>query len=191
MIPMIKDILIHAVPLYIASVPVMIAAVLYSAYRHRKNGTEPVYMEKAAVILLICTIDVIIAATCYYPDFMDYFNPANLLDSARFNSDSVMFFNNLLIPAVTVDFHAFVNVFGNILMFMPLGFSAYLLCSRKKKAMSVVMASGAGFSLMIELTQITVGRTGDVMDIVLNTLGVYLGIQLYRYLYSLVGCNNK
>ena len=69
---------------------------------------------------------------------------------------------------------------GNVIMFLPIGFFICLLwrgstCGR-------AIAVGFAVTLFIECGQLLVGRSFDVDDLLLNTLGVLLGHLLCRIL---------
>ena len=74
----------------------------------------------------------------------------------------------------------FKNIIGNILLFLPYGYFAsdYL---KTKKGWWI---AGLTFliSLTIEIVQLYIGRTFDVDDIILNTLGGILGFLIYYIL---------
>ncbi|QRP48306.1 VanZ family protein [Amycolatopsis sp. FDAARGOS 1241] len=66
------------------------------------------------------------------------------------------------------------NNAGNVLLFVPLGFLA-AFATRRRAAIVPVLA---GFSAAIEAAQYFVGRSADVDDVLLNTLGAALGVAL-------------
>lgn len=70
------------------------------------------------------------------------------------------------------------NIVGNILLFLPYGYfsSDYL----KSKKMKVPVILTFVVSITIELVQINIGRTFDIDDIILNTIGGIIGYLLYR-----------
>ena len=72
-----------------------------------------------------------------------------------------------------------VNVVGNVVVFMPFG---YLVPRIAKRKMGIFYTTilGLEFSACIELIQL-VTRTGccDVDDVILNTLGTFLGCAVY------------
>lgn len=70
------------------------------------------------------------------------------------------------------------NVLGNILLFVPFGvFSSYII-----KNKSFIPAAILGFivSCSIEFAQSAIGRTADIDDVILNTLGSIIGYMLYK-----------
>jgi glycopeptide antibiotics resistance protein len=80
--------------------------------------------------------------------------------------------------------YLFVDVLGNIAVFVPLGAAlAVATCSRRpprrcgaRHWLGTVVA-GTLLSLSIELIQLTIsGRTTDVDDVILNTLGMAVGV---------------
>ncbi len=77
-------------------------------------------------------------------------------------------------------FFTLVNLFGNLLVFVPLGLFPALLF-RKESWFRAVWVGG-GLSLLIELGQYFLGRATDVDDVILNTLGALLGYWLFLLL---------
>ena len=75
-----------------------------------------------------------------------------------------------------------VNIVGNVITFMPFGFILPMLTRKKvyKNIITVTMIT-ALFSLMIETIQLNY-RIGafDVDDIILNTMGGFLGCFIYH-----------
>ena len=70
----------------------------------------------------------------------------------------------------------YLNVFGNVAMFVPVGaLLAWLLPRWRVVSASVV---SVGLSVGIELTQLSLGRVGDIDDVILNTAGALLGASL-------------
>ena len=72
-----------------------------------------------------------------------------------------------------------INFFGNVVMFMPIGFFVALLW--KLSGAKVVLA-GFLTSLFIEVTQLFLARNSDVDDLMLNTLGALFGLLIYKLL---------
>ena len=74
-----------------------------------------------------------------------------------------------------------INFLGNIIMFMPIGFFIPLLWNVSNKKVVII---GFCSSLFIEICQLFLTRGTDVDDLMLNTIGVILGLLLYRFLYK-------
>ena len=68
------------------------------------------------------------------------------------------------------------NVFGNVAMFVPLGWLATLLVRRRGFVVGAL--SAAGFSAAIEIWQSLSGSFGDIDDVVLNSVGGIIGASL-------------
>ena len=70
------------------------------------------------------------------------------------------------------------NIICNVLLFLPYGYFAadYLKC---QKVLSVGFLTML-VSITIELVQLNIGRTFDIDDVILNTLGGVFGYLLYR-----------
>lgn len=70
------------------------------------------------------------------------------------------------------------NIAGNIILFMPLGFLLPLLWERWRSAKATVLL-GAGLSFSIEFLQFFTSRGTDVDDLMLNTLGALWGYGVF------------
>ena len=70
------------------------------------------------------------------------------------------------------------NVVGNIILFIPFGYFTSYYCKLSKGYISFILIFIT--SLTIELTQMGIGRSFDVDDIILNCIGGILGYLLYR-----------
>ena len=66
---------------------------------------------------------------------------------------------------------------GNVVVFMPLGFLPALLFEKVTWKTSLIIGGGA--SLLVEIMQYFVGRSSDIDDIILNTLGALCGYMLF------------
>lgn len=80
----------------------------------------------------------------------------------------------------------FVNVFGNIIAFMPLGFLLPGIRGHHINGFFVVLGCFS-FSLVVEVTQlVTKHGCCDVDDLILNTLGGLLGYLAYLILHRIM-----
>ena len=71
-----------------------------------------------------------------------------------------------------------INLAGNVVIFAPLGLLPPLLWRRCRHFWAALGLS-AGVSCLIEFLQLFVGRSVDVDDVILNTLGGLLGYLLF------------
>jgi glycopeptide antibiotics resistance protein len=135
-----------------------------------------------------------LAVLCYFLFFSENFGRMGIRREYRYN---LVFFEEITRFA---DYRTnpylgfgdfFINVIGNILAFMPLGFFLPALCGMRKKGILVVFCCFA-LSLLVECVQL-VGKLGcfDVDDLFLNTLGGLLGYLVYRIVYWLAGKKSK
>lgn len=69
--------------------------------------------------------------------------------------------------------------FGNILLFLPFGFLFPLF--RRSSGLLRTILSGAAVSLVIEVVQPVVGRSCDVNDLILNTLGALISALIFFF----------
>ena len=78
------------------------------------------------------------------------------------------------------------NLGFNILLFVPFGFFLSFIKSSKKKSVFKIILMGLFLSLCIEVIQFVVpmGRSADVDDLILNTVGTYLGHIIWILFYK-------
>lgn len=90
--------------------------------------------------------------------------------------------NANLVPFRTFAFDrwSLMILLGNIIMFLPLGFFPALLW--RGVSWGKALLSGLCTTFFIEFWQLLIGRSFDVDDLLLNTLGVLLGHLLWRLL---------
>lgn len=69
------------------------------------------------------------------------------------------------------------NVLGNILLFIPFGFFVSFILKTKKPSYIIIVTFIT--SMVIEFTQLLIGRTFDVDDVLLNIIGGFLGYLVY------------
>ena len=69
------------------------------------------------------------------------------------------------------------NILGNIILFIPFGlFVSYILKTKKKIPILFITLV---ISAVIEFTQMQIGRTFDIDDIILNLVGGFIGYLIY------------
>ncbi|WP_339253961.1 VanZ family protein [Sporosarcina sp. FSL W8-0480] len=71
-----------------------------------------------------------------------------------------------------------VNLLGNIFVFSPIGFYIPLLW-RRMDSFKAILFIGLGVTCFIEGTQYFIGRSTDIDDIILNTIGVMIGYGVF------------
>ena len=102
-----------------------------------------------------------------------------------------------LIPGVTIHrfmrvwdtpvYHraAIVNLIGNVIMFIPLGFGLPWVFERLRRLWKTLLVS-AGIIILVETIQlVTLLGHCDVDDLILNLIGVSAGYLLYFLIYKL------
>ncbi|MDO5040495.1 MAG: VanZ family protein [Peptoniphilus sp.] len=77
-------------------------------------------------------------------------------------------------------FHAALNILGNMLIFVPMGFMLPLLYDdlrsyKKTLAFTVIIC------ILVETIQFFVGRSVDIDDLILNVAGASMGYLLYKW----------
>ena len=76
--------------------------------------------------------------------------------------------------------HAFINLAGNVVMFIPLGFFLPKLWQQQRKLRRTLLTP-ALIILLAELTQMfTLAGSCDTDDLILNVLGAAIGYSIYK-----------
>lgn len=78
----------------------------------------------------------------------------------------------------------------NIIMFMPLGFLLPLLWKQYEKIARVI-AAGAGFSFLVEVSQLFNRRKTDIDDLIMNVIGTALGFVICRIFHKVFKTKHK
>ncbi|WP_138159499.1 VanZ family protein [Peptoniphilus catoniae] len=76
-------------------------------------------------------------------------------------------------------FHSFTNIFGNILIFIPMGFMIPVLYKDMRDLKKILIFLSL-ISILIETVQFFVGRSVDIDDFILNVLGGSIGYLIYK-----------
>lgn len=74
------------------------------------------------------------------------------------------------------------NISANTLLFAPLGFLVPLIW-RKMDTLKKVFLVGLIVTVCIEFVQYFIGRSSDIDDVILNTLGVVIGYGFFSFLF--------
>ena len=76
-------------------------------------------------------------------------------------------------------FHTFINIMGNIIIFMPFTFLISAIYKNFQKFYKILIISVVT-SLFIEFVQFFIGRAVDIDDVILNVIGGILGYALFK-----------
>ena len=152
--------------------PVIISLVILSIYLFstRKNTTKS-YLGWSFLLTFYLVI------ALYEVGF------PSLQEWQRLTSLNVTIFNPVMnwVPFSNgIDYSSILN----ILFFIPLGVALPTMWRRFNKLVPTLIY-GLSFSLLIECSQLfTLHRQSDVNDLIMNTLGVFIGWLLHRYLFK-------
>ncbi|MBZ9635696.1 VanZ family protein [Clostridium sp. FP1] len=173
----IKHKLMLIAPFFFISIPfVIIHRILEIKKRHYLGIKTTTYREVGAIALMSSFIFIV---TLTLGTSISFFNLPYMSQHIYESLKSI----NLIPFKGIIEFgaHGFVNIFGNIFIFMPFGFCATLL-SRKEKRTKHIVLEGAVISLIIEIIQVFIIRAMDINDIILNTLGTFIGLKILNFL---------
>ena len=139
---------------------------------------QKVVLKREGKLLTVYICLVVIARFVYFPLRLVEGRIANLI----LDVDKILPFWMNLIPIV----HLFdvydgwqINIIGNIMKFIPVGL-AWPFCFKKLDTIGKTVLAGAGLPLLIEITQLPFyDRCSDVDDLILNTIGIFMGALIY------------
>ncbi len=80
------------------------------------------------------------------------------------------------------------NIAGNVLLFVPIGFTFGLVFRRHRHMILASTLVGLGTSLIFEVIQFVfaLGRVGDIDDVILNVVGTWIGVLIAALALKLV-----
>ena len=141
-----------------------------------RNGKVDWKHEAKLLLVYICLV--VIARMVYFPMHLVDGKIANQV----FDVQKIFPLWINLIPIV----HLFdiydgwlINIIGNVTMFIPVGI-VWPICFKRLTTLKKTVLFGAGFPLLIEISQIPLyDRCSDVDDLILNTTGIFLGALIY------------
>jgi len=156
----------NAIPFYLLSIPFLFIDLLFQ----KKMKTQKLYYR----IGFICSVIFILGITCYTDIIAENFSLSKLFQVGNKNFIPVANLISMSIMAVSGNLNSIINILGNVALFVPVGF----FWKGLPKSGHVVL-KGALLSLAIEIFQSVFARAADVDDILLNTLGCFIGVKLF------------
>lgn len=149
-------------------IPVVLLLRLGVCFYHRKKGRKTTALHETGVILFALFLMGLASVTVSL-DFL-------------FRGEFAMRGEVNFVPLRTILIYwsggtaseLLINIWGNIGMFLPIGFCVPLLW-KKRETFRWALLCGFGVSFLIEFLQLFSFRTTDVDDLILNTLGACLG----------------
>lgn len=135
------------------------------------------YQIKLGTLILLILYFLVLVYVCF---FSEAYGRAELSDSYHYNLIPFREITRFYVYRDVVGARAFVlNLFGNVIAFMPFGLFIPILFTRWRKLNSILRMTFF-LSLGIEIIQLLT-RTGsfDIDDLILNTLGGVLGYLLF------------
>ena len=152
-------------------ISMIIVCIMLMMYTKRKNK-RVISLYNTGIILFSLSIIVIFSLTGISP--MSGFH----LD-IRINEISFIPFKGIIEMSQNgITIYSFINIVGNIIMFMPVGFLLPLICTKVDSCKKVVII-GFCTSLLIESRQLFLTRGTDIDDLILNTSGAVLGYLVF------------
>jgi glycopeptide antibiotics resistance protein len=121
-----------------------------------------------------------------------HFNPdqLNLIPMAEHSEALACLINNTCLSPRRALWFLLIDVVGNIVVFVPLGFglAGVFHQTNFRQTIGLVALGGFGLSLLIELGQLAIPtRTTDVDDLIFNTLGASMGAVIFVLLRRATG----
>lgn len=167
----IKNLLVDTLPILILVLILAIILKIIISYYNKKIGN--IYNEiKIFIYIIYVFLLFVIVTSRDYQSYSNNFTPFK--EILRYNFMSRSFF---------------VNVIGNIAIFIPFGYliSDTINIFTKKKNYLLNLFVIFFISLSIEIVQTFIGRSFDVDDILLNIVGGLIGILIFKIIDLIKG----
>ena len=146
-------------------------------YRRHRDGQSwgTAVSSLARPIGLAMSAAVVLAFTVYTPHLSLFWQDQRSYSFTHLNGSFVPFRTISSYLGSTRSFNVMVQLAGNVLLFVPLGF---FLAFGRKLRFGKALAIGVLVALAVETWQLLVGRTADIGDVILNGIGVVGGVAL-------------
>ena len=164
----------------IISLPAVVVFLCFMPYRTRAlkaMNLHSGWQREIGLILFVVSIFGILALTLW-PTYIWEDSPG-IWGNIRILIERPAWKSSLLKSPVYF-FVTLINFFGNLAMFIPIGFFSALLFRNATLKRSAII--GFGMSTFIEFAQYFIMHNTAVDDIILNTLGAICGYWVYRLL---------
>ena len=173
---MIFAFLLRMLPAALAAVPAVAVLRFFGVRRLRQAGLDTTPWHEAGLWAFLLFLAGLAAVTILPPG--GQFIPPSW---SRVNLRPLVVLADSLAAMRAGDGMYFViNVLGNILMFLPLGFFPCLLWGEGKNGLLHGTGTALSASLCVEFCQLFQPRAADVDDLWLNALGGALGYGVYQ-----------
>lgn len=149
---------------------VIIIRLVVNLIRH-KRGIQTTFWHELGVGLFLIYLIAVLQKTVPFISFLAGFRLKSTINLVPFNGI-------LAILKQGEINYVLLNIVGNIVMFIPLGFFIPLLWKKARRTITV-LAYGFGLSLLIEALQFLINRGTDIDDLILNIFGAILGYIFY------------
>lgn len=171
--------LYEALPFYIASIPIIILNMYIIKKKREFLDIKYKITEKIFILGFILSLVFILSITIGN-------NAGIQLQDVRWKNINIKPFSGMYVlylsSVINGDIYSIINLFGNILVFIPWGFFLAVYYKETKNEKSRILVITILTSFLIETIQLFVGRYADITDIILNTIGVFLGRLIFCYL---------
>ncbi len=143
---------------------------------------------KKEVLLLLMYINLaVIIRFVFYPFFtVDGYVQPLVIQTGKIFPPRINLIPFLYLTDYDVKREAFINIIGNVSLFIPTGIILPILYKRLDTFWKVLLA-GAGISLCIELVQLALPNSvTDIDDLILNTTGVIIGYAIFSLIRRMI-----
>lgn len=168
--------------------------IIYRIFIYIKNKKINLYREISLLLFFIYFL-LLLNITIFKSSSISFRNPINSYAYKEYGISGIINFIPLVETIKTIiDGHTPImnplrNIFGNILVFMPLGFFIPLLFSKYNNIKRIFLL-GSTSSLAIEIAQLFVGyNVTDIDDVIYNTIGAIIGLlcfKVFKYLVDII-----
>lgn len=163
------------IPLFlIVSILTIGVIITISLLRKKLNGQDLNWKK----LTLYCGVIVSLIGIFFVTN-LSIFSTTGITYPRIYNLIPVVDLYNMITSSVTIGV-PLRNILLNVCLFIPFGF---LVTLTGKNSASKVILSGTLLSCLMELLQYIVprGRTADINDVILNTLGTLIGYFIAKY----------
>ncbi|WLF68946.1 VanZ family protein [Clostridium septicum] len=166
-----------ALPFYLLALPIILLNMLLISKKRKLLNIGFELKEKIAILGFILSIIFVLGITIGN-------NNSASLENVRLGSINIIPLKGMKVQylfALKGYMYFIINLFGNVLIFIPLGFFLSIYYKDDAKERFKIIITSMIISFFIEFLQLFIGRASDINDIILNTIGAWLGRLIFLY----------
>ncbi len=178
-----KNYITQIIPLTILFLLVYLIIRILTIKKHPFDGLKKELIRIGFIVYISILLGITIVPRWRILPYEDGTKKLEIITEYESQTWNLIPFQNIIATVLGQGTHssagAKINLFGNILLTIPLGFFLHRCLRNNRCSLAMTIAITLCVCIVIETIQFFIGRTSDIDDIILNTIGSFLGYYFY------------